>query len=974
MRSASGLRGLVGVVVVALAGSLLAAAPVPLLPDPGGLLGPAEAGAQQVASQAVLHRDTIVEGQSRAFEISRIPTRPEYYLHASVAGAFSAEAGDVAITTNDLLGQKLAVTPDADGPRAYPDAVYKKIRFEVTAHDDSDGTGDETFGVRLCTTADCTGGAILGEWTVTITEPEADTNIGGATGATVTVLGGSRLTMMETSENDDPRDKQATLRITLAASPTSDVVLVARTAATVATGPVIPEPDADPVPSTRPTARGVGAHSRDSAPQDADVYNEDGYDPTRVEFVVARWSSGATGADLTKEARFVANDNIADAPGGAHTGDFVFRLLVDDSKMTDATPDNADTYAGVTIPNVPFAVIDDDPTRVRVLAGSPEDNEATEGDSSDTAKFRVRIERALAGSERVAVPLRFIGAALGTHFTIALDGSPAGATLNTNTGVLTLSGAGAQEATVVVTAAADDGNSAAETLRVVIPQYSDTWRERHFDTNLAGGACSGVACPNYDKDEGAQRGYVMTLVEAAAGLSIFDTGDGRVEEGGTYRYFVRLNTAPSASVTVAISASPAGKVRFDAGRTVPQATTTLTFTTSGWQIPLPVIVHGSPAGGNDEVDEPDLQVAVTHDLSSSDSAYNAVADVVHTLTYLDDDPTTVTMSGAGVRASPSDTNISAVMLEGDATRVDRSLTVTLSRALEAGEAARVLLILQAEGHSTDGGDCDLSVADDEPGDDNDSGPPGDAFEHCDVVDGFRGPRISANVAWPLHHNDFVMTATGTGVSLEGVNRYTPNYRGYRILEFRGAGARTAQFAIHARDGFDDGETFDEEFSIGFLNDAEIEALWTGNFDPGIQLETGDSEAWFGIDDDDAPVVVADGAALVLHDWSLLPPGLSVGDKFRLLYVTSGTTAASTGGAGARAFYNGFVQAEITGNQLKAGGVADLAPHAAKFVALISTDAGNDDGAEAAGNFRPGFDPVEGAVYWVGGNKIADDLA
>ncbi len=929
-------RCLVVCLAAVLLGSLLSAAPVPLLSDPGSPLAPSEAGAQQVASQAVLHRSKIVEGQTRAFEVSNVATRPEYYLHVSVAGSFTAEASDVTITTNNLLGQALTVTPDADGPRAYPDAVYRKIRFEVTANSDSDGAGDETFGVRLCTTADCTGGTVLGDWTVTITEPQADTNISGATGATVTVLGGSRLTMMETSENDDPRDKQARLRVTLAASPTADLVLVARTNDTVRTGL-----DSQGDPTTRPTARGVGPDSPDAPGVDVEV---------------ARWSSGATGADLTKEAVFFANDNVADARGGAHRGNFLFRLLVLDGDYDDGRQGNGTAYSGVTIPNVPFSVIDDDPTRVRVQPTSPADSTATEGSTSDTAKFLVKVDRALAGSERVSVPLRFTGATLGTEFTIALDGTPTGATLNANTGVVTFTGAGAQEATVVVTAASNDGNNTAETLSVNIPQHSDTWRDRHIGTNLAGGACSGVACPGYDKDDGAQRGYKMTLVEATAGLSVIDPGDGRLEEGDRYRYHVRLNTEPSASVTVAISASPAGKVRFDAGLTLPQPTTTLTFTTGNWLTPLPVIVHGTPATGNDEVDEPDVQVVLTHDLSSSDSAYNAAPDVVHSLTYLDDDSTKVTMTGAGVRATSSDSNISEVMLEGDATRVDRSLTISLSRPLVAGEYARIPLILQAEGHSTVDGDCDTS------------GPnvPDHALEHCVVVDSTRGPRISANVAWPLRHNDFVMTAAGTGVSLAGVERFTPNYRGYRVLEFRGAGAQTATFALHARDGFDDGEGFDEEFSVGFLMPDEIEALWTGNFDAGIELLADGKTAWFGIEDDD-PLLLADAA--VAADWSLLPSGLGAGDRFRLIYVTSQTTTAASGDLST---YDTFVRAEITGNHLSNGGITGMVPHAAVFKAIgENSDTAARDHAEFN---RNDAEHPDVPVYWVGGSKVADDNA
>ena len=51
------------------------------------------------------------------------------------------------------------------------------------------------------------------------------------------------------------------------------------------------------------------------------------------------------------------------------------------------------------------------------------------------------------------------------------------------------------------------------------------------------------------------------------------------------------------------------------------------------------------------------------------------------------------------------------MVEGDPTRVDRSLTISLGRALEADEYVRVPLYIEAIGHTMldgSGGECDLS--------------------------------------------------------------------------------------------------------------------------------------------------------------------------------------------------------------------------------------------------------------------------
>ena len=957
-------RWLGAVLAVVVLGSLLAVVPVGLpLAE-----GPSSVGAQQVASQAVLHRGTIVEGQTRVFRITDVPTRPEYYLHASVAGSFSAEAADVTITTDNLLGQALAVTPDADGPRAYPDSVYGRIRFEVTANADSDGAGDETFGVRLCTTADCVGGTVLGEWTVTITEPEADTTLTG-TGATLTVHGGSALSVMEDSANGDGRDRRATFSIDVTTAPTSDVAIVAYTETGVSTGT-----------RTAPFARINSALSPDYPP-----HGETAHDDVRAEYLVGYWASGATGS---QDFTVISTDNAVDSAGGTVAGNLKFKVYVDNEAFrttlsgtsSDTAYGNATAYTAIAVPDLPVRVTDDDePTRVRLLPASPADNTATEG-ATDKAAVRVRLDRALAAGEEVTALLTFSGAALGTNFSLAAQSGQTGVSYADSgdgaQGLVTLAGAGVQEGVIEVTALAD-GDSVSQTLQIGMPPTDQPWRANFLRSNLDGGVCAAHGCPDRPQGDPGERFQSVTLAEAAPGLAIIENEDPDlrvVTEGMDYSYTLQLNTAPSNDVTVATTISSGGSV---------QAGGTLTFTNSNWAMPQTVTVTPT----NNSADEPRRTLTVTHALSG-DTAYAALADVAHSVTVLDDDATTVTMAGAGVRDpanSGTSTNISRVMVEGDATRVDRSLTVTLGRALVDGEYVRVPLRVEAVANGND-----PSLPDDPP-DSKDGDPPlpGDLDPRRTTVDSFRGPRASADVAWPPQHNDVVMTATGTGVTYEHSNRYTPNHVGFRYVEFRGAGAQTATVVVHAKDGFDDGETYDEAFAITFprnfrVFDADTDQPLTSapvdtNLGGGVTAAPVDGEAWFGIDDDDKPPPVAINAEPVPHTSPLVPGGLSVGDSFRLLFVTRGETAATTGGTGARAHYDNFVRAEITGSQLKQGGVPDLRTHASKFVALITTNDGNNDGAEDAGMFRPhhlGAPPLlpDVPVYWVGGNKIADDRA
>ena len=972
-------RSLAAALAVVLLGSLLAVVPVGLpLAD-----GPSEAGAQQVASQAVLNRVTIVEGQTREFAISNVVSRPAYFVHVSVAGSFTAEAGDVRVTTDNRRGQAQVITPDADAPRAYRHSTYGTVAFEVTANADSDGAGDETFGVRLCTTADCAGGTVLGEWTVTVTEPAADTTLSG-TGATLTIRGGGAVSVMEDSRNRDSRDRRATFSIDVATAPASDIVVVAYTETGVATGSS----------STGPFARINSSLSRDYWPR-----GNQNHDAVRAEYVVGYWKSGTTGA---REFTVTSTDNAVDTPGGTIAGSLKFKVLVDDAAFGGSSYGDAAVYdppgtgSDISIPDLPVRVTgDDEPTRVRVLAAAAEDDQAMENNTSDTAKFLVKLERPLAAGESITAPLRFIGATLGRNFTVALDAASSDTgvsyadtpdTVQRNSqGAVTFTGANAQEATLEVTAITDS-DTVSHRLEALVPEKSDRSKPYYFVTHdadgaetLAGGACAARAC---DSTQPTNRSYFMDLNEAAAGITIVDNEAGWMSEGtGGYTYGIRLSAVPaSGSVTVRTTVSPSS-----VANTI--NTSDRVFTTANWQEPQNVTIRPVVNG----VDAPNSVITVTHDvISAADSNYSGLDDVTYDLTVVDDDASTVTMAGDGVRTTGSSTAISNVMVEGNAALVDRSLTITLSRALAEGEYVRVPLKLQAtaNGHIPDTTDETDDPAELEPP----SGAgawPGDLHDRR-VVTSVRGPRASANVAWPPHHNDFVITATGTGVAYEPSNRHTPPHIGYGYLEFRGAGAQTAQFELHARDGFDDGEEYHESFFITIFDetknlsdppdpaDAGLDrAPWDHNLGGGINVAADGAQAWFGIKDDEGGDT---DAVEVPHSWPLLPPGLNPGDTFRLLYVTNAETAATST---AIATYDAFVRAEITGAGLKAGGVEALKPYANSFRAIAST--GTEDGqgrilrsaqALVAGEhamFGPwNNDHPDDPIYWVGGGKVADN--
>ena len=107
---------------------------------------------------------------------------------------------------------------------------------------------------------------------------------------------------------------------------------------------------------------------------------------------------------------------------------------------------------------------------------------------------------------------------------------------------------------------------------------------------------------------------------------------------------------------------------------------------------------------------------------------------------------------------------------------------------------------------------------------------------------------------------------------------------------------------------------------------------------------------------------ADGNYQAHEDWALTPSTLDHGDKFRLLFASSTNRNARDEG---NAPYNTFVR-----NRAKAGhaGIADGC--ASKFNALISTRYGDS----AKTNTGTGSSDTDASIWWLAGEKVADDYA
>ena len=94
------------------------------------------------------------------------------------------------------------------------------------------------------------------------------------------------------------------------------------------------------------------------------------------------------------------------------------------------------------------------------------------------------------------------------------------------------------------------------------------------------------------------------------------------------------------------------------------------------------------------------------------------------------------------------------------------------------------------------------------------------------------------------------------------------------------------------------------------------------------------------------------------DWALKPAGLEAGDEFRLIFLSSATRDAASTDIGV---YNRFVQ------DLAAAGHSDVQAYASQFRAVACTAA-----VDAVDN--TGTDGTGVPIYWLGGNKAADDYA
>ena len=107
----------------------------------------------------------------------------------------------------------------------------------------------------------------------------------------------------------------------------------------------------------------------------------------------------------------------------------------------------------------------------------------------------------------------------------------------------------------------------------------------------------------------------------------------------------------------------------------------------------------------------------------------------------------------------------------------------------------------------------------------------------------------------------------------------------------------------------------------------------------------------------------DGESLVLETWPLVPAGLEPGDTFRLVFLTSSKSKAESTEI---VYYNRYVQDRVEA-AVDAG--AAIRPYDLQFKAIASTAAVN-----ARDNTQTGPLDTDAPIYWLNGNKAADNYA
>ncbi|MYD34126.1 MAG: S8 family serine peptidase [Acidimicrobiales bacterium] len=214
-----------------------------------------------------------------------------------------------------------------------------------------------------------------------------------------------------------------------------------------------------------------------------------------------------------------------------------------------------------------------------------------------------------------------------------------------------------------------------------------------------------------------------------------------------------------------------------------------------------------------------------------------------------------------------------------------------------------------------------------------------AGESLGVPLGFAGGAVGA---------DFSLSLSGSpaGVSLSGS---TVTFSGPTM----GASASQADVTVTASDDVD---SSNERVQVSIPAGSGPGSPRLAQTGLGSAAGVQPANPWLLLDDDDESVS-APAAVSVPSDWGLIPSGLSTGDRFRLLFVSSTKRTALSADI---ADYDSFVQARA------AAGHTDIRAYSGGFRAVASSPF-----VDASANTATSGSDTSRAIYWLGGAKAAD---
>ena len=172
-----------------------------------------------------------------------------------------------------------------------------------------------------------------------------------------------------------------------------------------------------------------------------------------------------------------------------------------------------------------------------------------------------------------------------------------------------------------------------------------------------------------------------------------------VTEGSTATYQVKLDTKPSANVTVSIA---------EASDAISVSSSSLIFTTSNWNVAQEVTVSGEQ-----DDDTSDEEATITHTATSTDSDYEGISPIGSVVVSVEDkDHPQITLSSNQTSISePSGTaTITASVLSGYAPEADLAIALAYSGTAAGGTDYSVGTLTILAGQIS--GEATLSVTDD----------------------------------------------------------------------------------------------------------------------------------------------------------------------------------------------------------------------------------------------------------------------